>query len=230
MPRRLLPLLFLCLLSLMSAGCASRMSRSPVAGPPADAVELVVFNDGFHSGILSPFAPDLLWLDESDDQIAKYPWMEVGFAADDWVNAHQGGCVAKTKLVISGSPGIMMLEHYPTPARPARNTGVPVRTWKLTVSRESWTRMVAWLHDWIDLSIIRVRHPNETRWFAFSTKKWTLQRNCNDFVIEWLRAGGIESGWHWGYTAEGFCGQMDCIEAELKKSGVTVIGPPPVVP
>ncbi len=226
MPR----LLLLCLLCMLGAGCASRMSRPPVSGTPIDAVELVVFNDGFHSGILAPFSPDLLWLDETVDEISAYPWLEVGFAADDWVNAHQGGCIAKTKLVVSGSPGIIMLQHHPTPVRPARDAGVTVHTWKLTVSRESWTRMVAFLHEWVDLSIIRVRHVGEPRWFAFSTKHWTIARNCNNFVIEWLRAGGIDSAWHWGYTAEGFCGQMACIEQALQKNHITVIGPLPVAP
>ncbi len=210
---------------LLCVGCASGMRRTPVAGPPADAVELVVFNDGFHSGILAPFDPDLRWLDASGDEVVKYPWMEVGFAADDWVNAHQGGCIAKTKLVINGSPGVLMLEFYPTAVRPPRNVGVEVRTWKITVSHESWIRMVAWLHEWTDLSIVRVRNPGETRWFAFSSKPWTIARNCNDFVIEWLRVGGLDSQWHLGYTAEGFRGQMDCIAAELSKSRVTVVGP-----
>ena len=117
-----------------------------------------------------------------------------------------------------------MLEFYQTPLRPPRNLGVPVKTWKLRVSQESWTKMVQWLHGWTDLSIVRVRNPGETRWFAFSSKPWTIARNCNDFVIEWLRAGGIDSMWHWGYTAEGFCGQMDYIEASLTKANVTVVG------
>lgn len=218
-------ILLCCVMGVVLSGCASGMRRTPVAGLSAQTVELLVFNDGFHSGIMAPFEPDLRWLDASDDGVQQYPWIEFGYAADDWVNASQSGCISKTKLAINGSPGILMLEFYPTFNRPPRNVGVPVKTWKLTVSRESWLQMVAALHEWTDLSIVRVRNSGEKRWFAFSTKRWTIARNCNDFVIECLRAGGIDSMWHLGYTADGFCRQMDYIEATLKKANVTVVGP-----
>ena len=219
MPVRLLFIIALCT---WLAGCGG-LRQLPPAGDPAGAVEVVVFNDGFHSGLLVPHCPELAWLDTQDDAIAAWPWIEVGFGADDWINAREGTSLSKTKLALTGSTGVLMLEHYQTIKRPDRDAGVASQFWHLRFTLKAWARMVAFLKPWVDTSIVRLRHGNETRFFIFSPIHWSITRNCHDFVLEWLAAGGLPVTWQMGYTSNWFRNKMSAVVGQLDEAHIEVI-------
>lgn len=204
------------------AGCGG-LRQLPPAGLPAGAVEVVVFNDGFHSGLLVPHVPELAWLDTQDDAIAAWPWNEVGFGADDWVNAREGNSMSKTKLALTSSTGVLMLEHYQTIKRPDRDAGVASQFWHLRFTPAAWERMVAFLKPWADTSIVRLRHGDETRFFIFSPMHWSITRNCHDFVLEWLAAGGLPVTWQMGYTSNWFRNKMNAVVMQLNEAHIEVI-------
>lgn len=199
------------------------MRRLPPAGNADGATEVVVFNDGFHSGILVPHVPELAWLDSRNDAIAVWPWLEVGFGADDWVNARQGTSLSKTKLALAGSSGVLMLEHFQTLNRPDRDVGTATRYWHLRFTPAAWARMVEFLKPWADVTIVRLRHGEETRYFIFCPMHWGITRNCHDFVLEWLAAGGLPMTWQMGYTSAGFRSKMEAVAQQLHDAHIEVI-------
>lgn len=215
-------LLYVFALCALLAGCGG-LRQVPPAGISAGAIEVVVFNDGFHSGLLVPHCPELAWVDSQEDAIAVWPWLEVGFGADDWINAREGTSFSKTKLALTGSTGVLMLEHYQTLKRPDRDVGVPSQFWHLRFTPQAWSRMVAFLKPWSDTSIVRLRHGDETRFFIFSPMHWTITRNCHDFVFEWLAAGGLPTTWQMGYTSNWFRTKMDAIVQQLNEAHIDVI-------
>jgi len=204
------------------AGCGG-LRRLPSPGIATDAIEVVVFNDGFHSGLLVPNRPELNWLDTQDDAIAKWPWLEIGFGADDWINAQEGTSLSKTRLALMGSAGVLMLEHYQTPTRPDRNPGTPSKFWHLRFTPEAWARMVDFLKPWTDTSIVRLRQGDETRFFVFSPIQWTITQNCHDFVLDWLAAGGLPTVWQAGTTSDWFRLKIDEVVRQLQDGGISVV-------
>ena len=202
------------------SGC-SGLSRPLKPAASGAGHPLTVFSDGFHAGFLVPWSEDLRWLDLTDDDISRAATrVEIGFGADNWVAMQEPSSGATCSTALWGGPGVIMGALWPDEVRPPRASDQPVRFWRLSIDEAGWIRLKAYLHDWADLSIRRVRPAGTRQFFLFSNRRWMLHRNCNDFIIEGLRVAGVDSSWRLGYTASGFCAQMDAIVAAPGATGV----------
>jgi hypothetical protein len=212
---------------LVLAGCAG-LSRAPRTVPAtAAAVPVGVFHDGFHAGFLLPVhRPELAWIDTTQDDLSRQASLvELGFAADNWIAVRDPGSGTTCATALWGGTGVLMGAYLPPDGvRPPRGPDQPVRRWEFRLVPSQWQRLVAYLRAWADLEIRRVRPPGVNQILLFSPRRWMLYRNCNDFVIDGLRAAGLESRWRLGYTADGFQSQLDAL-AEAVPADHALEGP-----
>ena len=214
--------------TLLLTGCASSPARTPrIAPPSASDVTVVIFNDSFHSGFLLPNQPDLAFLDpQPAGEPATRPWIEVGFGADAWVVARDPGACTAVWLAFSRTAGVLMLEHRVSDLRPPRDPDTPVRFWRIRLSQESWTRLVAELHTWVVEEVVQPRQPDEAAFMRFSARRWSSFRNCHDFVVETLDPVGLDLAWRAVYTSDGFSAVMDGAQRELDPIDEHALLPP----
>ena len=216
------------LAALLLSGCAG-LARQPVqAVPSAGDVRIVVFNDGFHGGFLLPARAELAFLDPvTEGTPATWPWIEVGFGADAWIAAQDPGCCTATWLAFSRSEAVLMCERLPDERRQPRDADTPIHFWALTLSPESWRRLVDSIRLWVVDDLVQPRRPEQPRFMRFASRKWSSFRNCNDFVVENLDAAGLDLSWRAIYTSGVFRGIMDDAADELEETRTTVIGTTP---
>lgn len=216
-----------CLLfaALLLSGCATGLARPARGAPVTDTdVTVVVFNDGFHSGLLVPRSPELADLDpQAEGPAVALPWLELGFGADAWVAAHDPGCCTATWLIFSRSPGVLMCEHLANPTRKPRDPNTTLHLWPLRFTAAAWQRLSTEIRTWVDTGLVQPRQPTQASFMRFSTKRWTSFRNCNDFVIETLAPAGLEMVWRPAYTVSGFAAVMEGVVTELERDGIKVI-------
>lgn len=216
---------WLLLLAPFLGGCATGLARPArgVVAAPTD-IEVVVFNDGFHSGLIVPLRPELVDLDpQKAGTAATLPWLELGFGADAWVATHDPGCCTATWLAFSRSAGVVMCEHLPEPTRKPRDAETPIRFWSLRFTEPAWQRLVAEVHTWAETGLVQPRQADKAVFMRYATKRWSSFHNCSDFVVETLAPAGLQIAWRPIYTIGGFAAVMDGVQRDLQRDGVTVI-------
>jgi hypothetical protein len=225
-----LPFVFLCAMAALCCltGCSRPLQTIPPAGLVA-ADRLLVFADGLHSGLVLSKSPSLATLDaQPEGPPVTLPFMEVGFAADEWIANESPGSGMKLRMAFGTSGGVLDLCHRAEMSRPARSPDIALRTWTLEVSAEGRQALDTFILAWRNASAPQMlRPPLRPTTFRFSTHRWSIFHNCHDFSVLALRAAGLDLTIKNLYTNDVFISQMDEALATLAASGITVIGPAP---
>ncbi len=216
-------------LALLLTACGpGRLERLPPAGLVA-ASQVLVFADGMHSGVVLDKTPAIAALDPQTEGVpAGYPFMEVGFAADEWIVAQEPGCCAKLSLAFGSSRGVLYLVQLPSFERPPREAGTPIRTWTLQLSAEARRRLEARIAGWVDGEApLLLRPPARTTTMRYVNRRWAVSHNCHDFTVDVLRAAGLELEIRSIYDNDRFADEMDEAVRQLAAGAITVVGPAP---
>jgi hypothetical protein len=177
-------LLVLCLALLV--GCAA-----PIRPPGHPDGVVVVFADGFHSGIVLERAdvpPRLLPL------VAEAPWVAVHFGEQRWISGEADGVLEALRLGLSGGGGGVQVDAIDWWVHDRGGTDTSeVRVWAFPVTRAELAGVRARLDFWIEPDA--VRHPLRPGacWWPAS-RDWTLRTNCHDFTVDLLDGAGIRVG------------------------------------
>lgn len=223
MDRPLSWLVLVCLLA--SVGCAG-LSRLPPTGQPIHR-EILVFDDGFHSGLVLPKQDGLEALDpRKEGAAASLPFVEIGFGSDAWAAIEDPGCVFTTRLALLGGTGVLMCEHRSASTRPPRDDATPIRFWRLPLSAAGWQALVAAVQAEVDASVPALpRHPDRSFFLLPARNDWSLSRNCHCFTVTLLRRCGLPLAWRPWHSSAMLTRQLDAAMAELAAGGVAGVGP-----
>jgi hypothetical protein len=218
-------LLSVCLVAVLG-GCGQPLRSLPPAGLTAHH-QVVVFNDGSHSGLLLPWPdPDLVFLDpRNDDPPSRMPWLEIGFGADAWTRLGGGSSVA-ARLAFGSSAAVLMLRHQPG-MFPMPRPGVEPQLWKVDLDQAAWERLKAHLAAAVDRELSYPRKPGATDWVVFAVERWSIVHNCHDWTAGCLVVCGLDIDHPIGRTSSGFQEEITAISRQLAEAGITVIGPGP---
>lgn len=173
----------LLLIPLLLAGCA----RAPMAAPAAEAL-IVVFADGFHSGIVLARADVPAGLLPPQ---ATRPWVAIHFGERRWISGQADGLCDALRLGLSAGEGGVQVDsvawwvHDRGGTDPAR-----VRVWAFPVARRSLEALTARLDSWIEPEAVQAQLRPGSAWWP-SRRAWTLRTNCHDFTADLLSAAGI---------------------------------------
>ncbi len=173
-------MLFLCV---MLAGCAA--SNRP---PESSEGVVVVFADGFHSGIILERAevpPRLL------PPLAEAPWVAVHFGEQHWISGEAGGVLDALRLGLSWGDGGVQVDAIDWWVHDRGGTDTrQVRVWVFPVSRTELVGLRARLDSWVGPgAVCHPIGPSACWWPA--TRDWTLRTNCHDFTVDLLDGAGI---------------------------------------
>jgi hypothetical protein len=214
--------LLLAIVLLLAAGCGQALRSLPPQGLTAHR-EIVVFSDGFHSGLLLPWPdPALAALDPATgDGPASLPWFEVGFGAAAWMLEAQPGCCTATGMVVCPVPGALAMRHHRDPA-PLPRSGAATRTWRLTVDADGWTALAAALRA--DRGPGEPRLPGNPALLCSSPRRWSVLANCHDWTVSRLRDAGLDLRDRTWRGNRDLVGDLDRAVVELAAAGRLVVG------
>jgi hypothetical protein len=180
--RYLLPSLVLVL-----AGCTSTSARFP-----GTEALVVAFADDFHSGVLlerTAFPPEMVPAGAPTQTDA--PWIVVHFGERRWIIGEADGYADALRLGMFKGEGGVQLDvvgdwmHRRGGTNPDR-----IRLWTFPLSAAGHAALLADLRGWIDQRLpVRSLAPG-VAWHV-SLYPWALSRNCHDFTISLLMAGGV---------------------------------------
>lgn len=184
---RIAPLLaVVCLL----AGCAAHVARAPAA--PDDLI--VVFADGFHSGVLLPrdLVPARLQPHGAVD-LQGWGWVVVHFGERRWILGEADSCLDAVRLAVLTGEGGVQVDVVPWWMHDRGGTDTEhERVWVFPASRGEIAGLLARLAEWLGPSGGGQIGP-ATCWWP-SSRAWTLARNCHDFTADLLAGAGIRLG------------------------------------
>lgn len=218
----------LLLTAVLLAGCAGRLERLPPPNLP-ESERILVFADGLHSGVVVAMSPALADLDpQPEGPPAALPYLEVGFAADEWIAASEPGSGTKLRMAFGTSGGVLDLCHRAELARPPRSADIPLRTWIIPLSAEGRRRLDTCIRSWGNREAPQMlRPPARPTTFRFANRRWSIFHNCHDFTVEVLRAAGLELEVLSIYDNDRLAKQMDEAVRQMAEGSITVVGPPP---
>lgn len=180
MPRALvLPLL------LLLGACAPGAGR---AAAPVPAGVLVVFADGFHSGVIlargdSP--PELL------PPGAARPWTAFHFGERGFITGAEAGAADAARLGLVGGPGGMQVDALGWWVHDRGGTDrARVRVWAFPATAAELDGVRARLRGWVDPAAAAEPLAPGSAWLP-SRRRWTLATNCHDFTADILAGAGI---------------------------------------
>jgi hypothetical protein len=189
-----LSLLACALLSTVGCG-APRVHRPHGACDPV--LTITVFNDGFHSGIILPYAGMPIDLDRQRGQVpVPLPFVEIGFGESQWVQNLDRSFLHMVRLGMWPSQGMLLLINHPQPRRDDRGE-VPATYHEIQLTGGGRDALYAEIAHWLDRAHVYVRPPTDPLFLYRSTRAYTPFRNCHDFTICLLRAARfpIKRGW-----------------------------------
>ncbi len=209
-----------------SVGCTWR--RAPVDPPAPITLEVMVFNDGFHSGFIVPY--DRLGLRLDLPRVVRPPvaqarFVEVGFTERDWAlwidhtTGHVLGMLFRT------SPGGVALRWLPTRERSAVDDR-PRQVYRLALTARGEAAFRATVLDWLDPTppaLVPVDDPAFV--LPASTRRYWLWRNCHDFTAEVLAAVGLPVQGSMVRTPSSFAVELERLFSAMEDFGLTRIEP-----
>lgn len=170
---------------LMLCGCSSRAVVEPIP----TSVEIAVFNDGFHSGLLIPrdsFALEV----HSNFTDKSLSYVEVGFSDWQWITGQDRSPKHISRLLILPGDGalIVKLKEVPdiTSLKDSRCFAFSIK-----IDQETLDKINAEIIRWIDLRRPGVASKQDPGAHYFhSTKPYLLSGNCHDFTAQLLQSTG----------------------------------------
>ena len=210
--------------AVLAGGCGARAPHRPTRDP-APALVVTVFDDGFHSGLILPYADAPTALDaQRGEATAPLPFVEIGFGEARWMQDIDRGWVHAVRIALWPSDGMLMLVNLPERRRPDRDR-TPTRYWQVPVTAAGGRALFARIERWIDRSKRYVRPPDDPLFFFAGSRNYTPFRDCHDFTIDLLRAARFPIERRWLATAGGFDRGMDSGMAALAEAGIAAVGP-----
>jgi len=172
---------------ILCAGCGKRAVHRP-ADPSPPALTVTVFNDGFHSGVIVPYAGMPITLDRQRPEAANpLPYVEIGFGEAKWVQNLDRSFLHLLRLGIWPSHGMLMMVNHDERRRTdpkSRRT----RYWDIQLTEGGKRAFYAEIAGWLDQRQLYMRSADDPLFLYASTRDYTVFRNCHDFTIEVLAA------------------------------------------
>lgn len=189
---------------LLCAGCGDVARPARLVGAP-DGV-LVVFADGFHSGVILSRheAPgELLPPHERRD------WAAFHFGVRDWITGAAGGPVDAMLLAVHPGPGGMQVDGLDWWVHDRGGTERSrLRVWAFPVSAGELAGARACLRAWVEPGAqAEALRPGSCWWPV--VHDWSLRNNCHDFTAAVLHAAGIDVARPWIMQAGGLRDALD---------------------
>ncbi len=172
---------------LLLAGCGIESRPGPSAGPPDGLV--VVFADGFHSGIVLARVDSPVELLSTAD---ARPWVAFHFGERRWITGEAGGVLDACRLGICAGDGGMQVDDLDWWVHDRGGTDrSQVRIWVFPASAADLEGVRTRLRAWVSPDATRIPLRPGTGWWA-SSHPWSVGGNCHDFTADILHGAGIE--------------------------------------
>lgn len=217
----------LLLAGLLLAGCSTLRTMPPKDLTPAH--QIIVFSDGFHTGLMLDKASLPADFDpHPDDAIAARPFITVHFGEERWTSGADNSWAHAVGLVFIPGNGVVQSDHTRRDLSDVPGLEMEkLRTWVFKVNQAGNERMVARLQkEWMT-GIVMTRREGEASSLYLSPQSWSVFNSCHDFTVDMLRAAGLDLRGRWLYLAGGVCTDLNDAETELRAAGITVIGVEP---
>jgi hypothetical protein len=179
---------FLAAAALLVACTTARTGPLPTTG--ADGVPVVIFCDGFHSGLLIAKADWPGVLDPAPEGAPNSTSWSVHFGEMAWMRGEATDDLHALSLFVRPQPGGVQVNHTDglmvVPLGEAQ-----LRTWTVRLPRSGIVAMEHRLRErWITRAY-DPRLPGEAALLWVSPLDWSIGTNCHDFTVDLLIAGGI---------------------------------------
>lgn len=216
--------LLMCVALLAASGCAT-VRTMPPAGLHADH-QLVVFTDGFHSGVVLDKAALPTALDpHTGDEPASWPQQTLHFGEEKWTAGYDNSMLHALGLVFFPGEGVVQSDH-------TRNGLVDVpglelgklRMWIFPVNQAGIDALVSDLQNNWMTGVVMPREPGTPSTLYPAAHSWSVYHNCHDFTLDMLRSAGLDLRGRWLYLAGGLTTDLDQATKEMARAGITVIG------
>jgi hypothetical protein len=123
---------------------------------------------------------------------ATAPWIVVHFGERRWITGEADGCADALRLAVCTGEGGVQIDavagwrHRRGGTDPSR-----VRLWTFPLSAAGHAALLSGLRGWIAPGVPARPLGSGASWYE-SCHPWSLGRNCHDFTVSILAAGGVD--------------------------------------
>jgi hypothetical protein len=216
------------LLALVLLGGCSSLTRLPPPGAQG-VVEVLVFCDSFHSGLVVPAAAVTSGLSVVGGRPVDWPWLTIHYGERGTMLDPTTGCVHWSRLAVDPMPGLVQVDRHPVIGPAAWHylgvDGTTVKLYRFTVDAAGWQALQDRLRTtWIEGPHVPKSESDPTTYWP-CPRDWALHDNCHDFTLDLLRAAGLPLRSRPIVGARQMRIDLDRAEEVLAQAGITVLSP-----
>ncbi len=206
------------LVPLVLAGCWPDARPRPMTTDETAPAEILVFSDGFHSGLIVPEA--ICPVRFADDPVPdrQADWVEIGFSDYDWATWHTRSNTHILRLLVVPARGSIVVHYTGGPHR-APGVLAPRRIVRLPLTPVGVTVLRDYLAETMDVAggvLKSSEFPNY--WLVPSVCDYQLTWNCHDYTARALRRVGCPMRHDLFRTATSLEGELATLAERLQEA------------